>query len=89
MTVTYKPMKDFPTVKLPVLHKVIYAYTVDFVQARYQRSYKDCLVDEWLENNCKHPYYHSPGYLNEKFIQFEDDVEAVMFALKFVGSNAP
>ena len=28
-------------------------------------------------------YYHSPGYLQEKFIQFEDDAEAMMFALRW------
>jgi len=89
MTVHYKTNERFPGINFPVLHKVTYAHTVDFVQARYQRSYKDHLVDEWLENNCKHPFYHGPGYLQEKFIQFEDDVEAVMFALKFGDSNEP
>jgi hypothetical protein len=47
----------------------------------YQRSYKDYLVDQWLKDNCRGNYYHSPGYMKEKFIQFEDDHEAVMFAL--------
>lgn len=83
MTVTYKPMKMFPEIQTPVLHKVVYAHTVDDIISLYQRSYKDHLVDAWLKDNCKHPYYHSPGYLKEKFIQFEDDAEAVMFALKF------
>ena len=65
------------------LHKVKYAETVDGTLAAYQRSYKDVLVDAWLEANCKKPYYHSPGYLTEKFIEFEDDAEAVMFALRW------
>ena len=72
-----------PTVKVPKLYKVKYADTVDNVLAVYQRSYKDHLVDEWLDANCKANYYHSPGWIQEKFIQFEDDKEAVMFALRW------
>jgi len=83
MTITYKPMEMFPHIKIPVLHKVKYADTVDQVQAQYQRSYKDHLVDTWLKDNCRSPYYNSPGYLKEKFIEFEDDREAVMFALRW------
>ena len=78
-------MEMFPNVQVPVLHKVVYAYTVDGVQAQWQKSYKDYIVNQWLEANCKHAYYRSPGYLTEKFIQFEDDQEAVMFALKWGG----
>ena len=85
MTITYTtPWPEHPQVKMPVLHKVKYAETVDHVQAFYQRSYKDHLVDSWLRDNCRSPYYHSPGYLREKFIQFEDDEEAVLFALSCV-----
>ncbi len=83
MTVTYKTTDKFPGIKFPVLHKVTYAKTTDNVKAVYQRSYKDHLVDSWLEENCTHPYYHSPGYLYEKFIQFECDEEAALFALTF------
>jgi hypothetical protein len=83
MTITYKPMDGMPSVRIPILHKVVYAYTVDHVQAFYQRSYLDHLVDEWLEKNCKHSYYHGPGYLEEKFIQFECDEDALLFALKW------
>lgn len=83
MTITYKTNDAWPGVKFPVLHKVVYAYTADHVDAFYQRSYKDHLVDTWLEANCKSPYYHSPGYLQEKFIQFEDDQEAMLFALRW------
>lgn len=88
MTVTYKTSDKWPTIKFPRLHKVTYAYTVDHVDAFYQRSYLDHLVDEWLEANCKSPYYHSPGYLKEKFIQFEDDEEAFMFGLRFGHANS-
>lgn len=65
------------------LYKVKYAETVDNVLAAYQRSYKDVLVDEWLKANCKKPYYHSPGYLTEKFIEFECDRDAMWFALRW------
>ena len=84
MTITYKILwPELPHIKVPVLHKVVYACTAGDIEAQYQRSYKDHLVDTWLKTNCKSPYYHSPGYLREKFIQFEDDKEAVMFALKW------
>ena len=83
MTITYKTNPTWPGVKFPVLHKVVYAKTTDGVLAAYQRSYKDHLVEAWLKENCRHPYYHSPGYLEEKFIQFEDDEEAFIFALSF------
>jgi hypothetical protein len=83
MAITYTtPWPDMPTVKVPKLHKIIYAHSVDGVDAQYQRSYKDHLVDEWLKANCRAPYYHST-YHTEKFIQFEDDKEAVMFALRW------
>jgi hypothetical protein len=79
--ITYKTTDKFPGIKFPVLHRVVYAKTVDGVQAQYQHSYKDHLVNTWLEDNCKHPYYHSPGYLREKFIEFECDEDAFIFAL--------
>lgn len=84
MTITYKTLwPELPDVKVPILHKVKYADTVDGVEAQYQRSYLDHLVDEWLKSNCRAPYYHSSGWMKEKFIQFEDDKEAVMFALRW------
>ena len=84
MGVTYKiPWTEKPDFKIPVLHRVVYAHTVDGVMAAYQRSYKDVLVDLWLKENCQHPYYHSPGYLTEKFIEFESSKEAVWFGLRW------
>jgi len=84
MTVTYTTPWPELDVKIPKLHRVKYADTVDQVLSMYQRSYKDHLVDSWLKYNCKHPYYHSPGYLREKFIEFECDEDAAMFALSCV-----
>ena len=71
------------TIKFNRLYKIKYADTVDGVQAQWQISHKDYVVNEWLKTNCKHPYYHSPGYLTEKFIEFEDDKEAMLFALRW------
>ena len=71
------------TIKFKQLYKIKYADTVDGVQAQWQISYRDYVVDEWLKTNCKSPYYHSPGYLTEKFIEFEDDKEAMIFALRW------
>lgn len=83
MTITYTTNPKFPGIEFPKLHRVVYAQTEDNVNAVYQRSYKDVLVDAWLKEYCKHPYYRSPGYLYEKFIEFECDEEAVLFALRW------
>ena len=86
MTVTYKLVPEFgtnKTIKAPVLHRVVYAHTVDGVPSLWQISYKDYLIANWLEENCKHGYYHSPGYLTEKFIEFECDKDALLFALRW------
>lgn len=84
MAVTYVKKKYGETdVKFPVLHRVVYGKTMDGVLAQYQVSYLDYKVNEWLKENCKSPYYHSPGYLQEKFIEFEDDEEATWFALRW------
>ncbi len=84
MTVTYKTSDKFPGINFPVLHKVVYdSREKETVMAMYQQTYLDYLVNEWLKENCRHPYYHSPGYLREKFIQFECDEEAFMFALRW------
>jgi hypothetical protein len=84
MTVTYKTNAKFPGINFPVLHRVVYDRLVnETVQARLQRSYKDHLVTEWLKANCRHPYYTSPGYIHDKFIEFECDEEAMIFALRW------
>jgi hypothetical protein len=85
MAVTYVDTKFGidKTLRVPKLHRVVYAQTEGQVQAQWQKSYLDYKVNEWLEDNCQHPYYHSPGYLYEKFIEFECDEDAVMFALRW------
>jgi hypothetical protein len=66
-------------------YKVVYAEYSDAVQSQYRRSYKDWLVDEWLKENCRSPYYHSPGWRTNKFIEFEHSEDAVLFALRWGG----
>lgn len=70
-------------IKVPVLHRVVYHRHPDGIQSEYYRSYRDYQIDEWLKENCKHNYYHSPGYLREKSIQFECSDEALLFALRW------
>jgi hypothetical protein len=83
MTIIYKHSK-YLNVRVPVLHKVVYDRRLgENVPAKFQRSLLDVNVDAWLEENCEYGYYHSPGYIHEKFIEFEDDKEAFMFALRF------
>ena len=83
MTIT-SSLAETLNIKLPKLYKIKYAETVDGVQAQWQISYKDYIVNEWLKSNCKKPYYHSPGYLTEKFNEIEDEKEAMLFALRWV-----
>jgi hypothetical protein len=85
MTVTYKTNAKFPGINFPVLHRVVYDRWDNKTDLNgYQRSYhKDHLVTEWLKANCRHPYYTSPGYIHDKFIEFECDEEAVRFALRW------
>ena len=84
MTVTYVPMfPDVPgdPITVPKLHKVVYV-----------RNKKDGIVvpeldfwemEAWLRETCCHPYYHSPGYTDDLFIEFECDEDALLFALKW------
>jgi len=64
-------------------YKVVYAEHKDGVQSQFRYSYKDWLVDRWLEENCQAPYYHSPGWTTEKYIQFECSIDAVLFSLRW------
>jgi hypothetical protein len=82
MTVTYKPVPGFPEIKTPVLHRVNYTDDTDLTDW-YLYTDKDLLINEWLKENCQGNYYHSPDYLPEKFIQFEDDHDALLFALRW------
>ena len=61
---------DYPII-VPVLHKVYFSKYHQIPQMR-----------EWLEANCQADYYVSPGW-TDNFVQFEDDVDATAFALRW------
>lgn len=82
MAITYKDWDFMPGKQIPVLHTVHYSTSTDGVDAKYQRSLLDHHVDAWLVENCRAAYYHST-YHRDKFIQFEDDEDAIMFALRW------
>lgn len=82
MAITYKAMEMFPNIQVPILHKVYYSTSTDGVDAKYQTSLLDYQVTQWLKDNCRAAYYRST-YHQDKFIQFEDDEEAMMFALRW------
>jgi len=84
MTIVYQTNDKWPGIKFPKLYKVVYGHRDDYDGLpQWQVTYKEYTVNAWLKENCRHSYYHSPGYLPEKFIQFEDDEDAFMFALKW------
>lgn len=82
MTIHYK-WSPLLGINVPILHSVKYADTVDDTEAQYQYSLLDHQVNDWLRDHCKGNYYHSPGWMKEKFIQFEDDRDALLFTLKW------
>jgi hypothetical protein len=76
MAVTYLE-EDFDgvtKVKFPVLHKVCYT---DNGEAGLIYT-----IDQWCKENCNGRYYNSPGWTHS-FIEFEDDEDAVLFALRW------
>jgi len=85
MTVTYTtPWPGLGQVRVPRLHRVTYDLRLDVsFPAIFQRSIEHCQVDTWLKAHCRHPYYHSPGYIREKFVEFECDQDAAFFALRW------
>ena len=88
MTITYvkKKLGTETTINSPVLHKVVYGIREPFNPNGLwftNRHPQQPEIDAWVKENCKNPYYHSPGWTDEYFIQFEDDEEAMMFALRW------
>jgi hypothetical protein len=84
MTVTYThPFPDLPKVKVPALHRVVYDNIEYGTTKVWELSYRQLEVNRWLEANCKGRYYHGPGWREEQFIEFEDDQDAMWFALKY------
>lgn len=71
ITYTY-PWPEQPTFKVPKLHRVHYNDKYNWGEVQY-----------WCKENCRAPAYTSPGWTNKKFVEFEDDEDATLFALKF------
>ena len=79
--ITYKTLwPELPNVKVPVLHKIVYGYAESF-ETYDEWNLKDQKIRLWCQNMCSAPFYFHPGYTRKKFIQFEDDRDAVLFAL--------
>ena len=89
MTITYKrPFSDRST-RVPILHKVYYGEPVVEADPFLGIPFKlyplhDAAAIEWCQENCRAAWYRSPGHVNQCFIEFEDDEDAVMFALHWV-----
>ena len=88
MAITYKrPFMDSST-KVPILHKVCYGKSAVNANPFLGIPYKfyprhDVAVLEWCEANCRAAWYRSPSHCDQTFIEFEDDEDAVMFALRW------
>ena len=81
--ITYTtPWIGLPDVKVPQLHRVTYGYSASF-RDRYEWNLKDRTIRAWCDEYCYAPFYFHAGYTNEKFVQFEDDQDAVLFALRW------
>jgi len=81
MTITYRiPWDDLPNVKVAVLHRITYGYS-DTPQARHECRLKEHHIRKWCATNCQAAYYFHPGYTREKFIEFEDDEDSILFKL--------
>ena len=80
MAKTYKEIDGFPGITCPVLHTIVYGKCESVL---YERHPKQVEIDEWLRANCKDSYYHSSGWMREYSIQFEDDDDALLFALMY------
>lgn len=87
MAITYKIVwPDVPNFKVPVLHRVVYGYSDALTNIAAEWEYwkqKDYHIRAWCEKNCSAAYYFHPGYTEAKFVEFEDDVDAMWFALKW------
>lgn len=70
--ITYThPWPEHPTFRVPKLHRV-----------KYNPKYNWGEVHYWCKANCRAPTYMSPGW-SGTFVEFEDDEDATVFALKF------
>lgn len=77
---TYPWPETAPTLKVPVLHKVYFTrYQIAEIISAIRRIAE---MRDWLEANCRAPYYVAPGWA-DNFVEFEDDQDATAFALRW------
>lgn len=70
--ITYiHPWPEHPTFRVPKLHRVNYNPEYNWGEVHY-----------WCKENCRAPSYASLEWMG-KFVEFEDDTDATIFALKF------
>ena len=65
------PWPDLPHVRVPKLHRVSYNPKYNWGEIHY-----------WCKENCRAPSYMAMAW-NGTFVEFEDDEDATVFALKF------
>ena len=69
--------------KVPKLHKVVWK-TRKWTGSPSYLDEKFEGMEDWLKENCKHPYYHGDVWNYECSIQFECDEDAMWFALRWL-----
>jgi signal peptidase I len=47
------------------------------------KVYNDGEVYRWCKENTRAPFYTAPSWHGKRLVQFEDDSDAIMFALRF------
>jgi hypothetical protein len=72
ITYTYPFPEHAPTLKVPNLHEVY-----------YNSRFTNGEVYRWCRENTRAPFYTAPNWTGKYLVQFEDDADAVMFALSF------
>lgn len=72
ITYTY-PWPDLaPTLKVPKLHEV-----------NYNKQFNSGEVYRWCVDHCRAPFYTAPSWSGKAMVQFEDDIDATAFAMRF------
>ena len=69
------PFPNLPKVLVPKLHRLHYGW-----------DHEEYYVRQWCRKHCQYGYYFSPGWQDRevgKFVEFEDDSEALLFALRW------
>lgn len=85
MTITYKRPFGDRTTRQVILHRVCYGEPAKEIYGP-QSGFKlyplhDVAIIEWCEQNCKADWHRSPKYVDQTYIEFEDDEDAMMFSL--------